>query len=283
MYVRSPEGALVPLSTLLTPSQTKVPTEIAHFNLFRSIEIDGAPKPGIGSGEAIAAMEGAAKKTLPAGMSYAWFGLSLDQIEGGHLAMIIFALGVLFVFLVLAAQYESFWDPFIILLSVPIAVLGALWAIGIRHFPSDVFVQVGLVMLIGLASKNAILIVEFANQLRSQGLDAAAAVQQAAEIRFRPILMTSLAFIFGIMPLVFATGAGSVSRNSLGTAVFGGMLVSTVLNLVFVPVLYVAVAALRKRAGRGLPHPAYVVVHGPPAHVHGRRPESVMEEDTVSS
>jgi HAE1 family hydrophobic/amphiphilic exporter-1 len=206
-------------------------------------------------------MESAAKKTLPAGLNYAWFGLSLDQIEGGHIAAIIFALGVVFVFLVLAAQYENFWDPFIILLSVPIAVLGALWAVGIRHFPSDVFVQVGLVMLIGLASKNAILIVEFANQLRAQGLDAAAAVRQAAEIRFRPIMMTSLAFIFGIMPLVFATGAGSVSRNSLGTAVFGGMIVSTVLNLVFVPVLYVTVAALRRRSGKL--QPAYAVVHHP--------------------
>jgi len=192
-------------------------------------------------------MESAAKKTLPPGMDYAWFGLSLDQIEGGNLATVIFGLGVVFVFLVLAAQYENFWDPFIILLSVPIAVLGALWAIGIRHFSSDVFVQVGLVMLIGLASKNAILIVEFANQLRAQGLNAAQAVREAAEIRFRPILMTSLAFIFGIMPLVWATGAGSASRNSLGTAVFGGMLVSTVLNLIFVPVLYVAVDTLRRR------------------------------------
>jgi HAE1 family hydrophobic/amphiphilic exporter-1 len=260
MYVRSPDGGLVPLSTLVTQSQTKVPTEISHFNLFRSIEVDGIPKPGVGSGDAIDAMESAAKKTLPPGMNYAWFGLSLDQIEGGHLATIIFALGVLFVFLVLAAQYENFWDPFIILLSVPIAVLGALWAIGIRQFPSDVFVQVGLVMLIGLASKNAILIVEFANQLRRQGLSAAEAVRQAAETRFRPIVMTSLAFIFGIMPLVFATGAGSASRNSLGTAVFGGMIVSTVLNLVFVPVLYVAIAALRKRSGF---QPGFAVVHAP--------------------
>jgi len=268
MYVRSPDGGLVPLSSLVTQSQSRVPTEISHFNLFRSIEVDGIPKPGVGSGDAIAAMESAANKTLPAGMGYAWFGLSLDQIEGGHLATIIFALGLLFVFLVLAAQYENFWDPFIILLSVPIAVLGALWAIGIRQFPSDVFVQVGLVMLIGLASKNAILIVEFANQLRRQGLSAADAVRQAAEIRFRPIMMTSLAFIFGIMPLVFATGAGSASRNSLGTAVFGGMLVSTVLNLVFVPVLYVAVAALRKRTGF---RSGFAVVHAPPhngAKVH---------------
>jgi hydrophobic/amphiphilic exporter-1 (mainly G- bacteria), HAE1 family len=247
MYVRSPQGGFVPLTELLKSSTTKVPTEITHFDLFRSIEVDGAPKPGVGSGDAIAAMEQAAKKTLPAGMSYAWSGLSLDEIEGGNLAAVIFGLGVVFVFLVLAAQYENFWDPFVILLAVPVAVLGALWAIGIRHLPSDVFVQVGLVMLIGLASKNAILIVEFANQLQHQGFSAFDAVRQAAEIRLRPIVMTSLAFIFGISPLVWATGAGSASRNSLGTAVFGGMIISTVLNLVFVPVLYVAISALRKR------------------------------------
>ncbi|MGZ3547110.1 MAG: efflux RND transporter permease subunit [Vulcanimicrobiaceae bacterium] len=258
MYVRSPQSGFVPLTELLTPSQARVPTEISHFNLFRSIEVDGAPKPGVGSGDAIAAMEQAAQKTLPEGMGYAWFGLSLDQIEGGHLAALIFGLGVIFVLLVLAAQYENFWDPFIILLSVPIAVLGALWATGIRHLPSDVFVQVGLVMLIGLASKNAILIVEFANQLRTQGLDAAAAVRQAAETRLRPIVMTSLAFIFGISPLVWATGAGSASRNSLGTAVFGGMIVSTILNLVFVPVLYVAISTLRKRVVR--PRGSYAVL-----------------------
>ena len=269
MYVRSPENGFVPLTELLTPSRERVPTEITHFNLFRSIEIDGAPKPGVGSGEAIAAMDGAAAKTLPAGMNYAWFGLSLDQIEGGHLAALIFALGVVFVFLVLAAQYENFWDPFIILLSVPIAVLGALLAVGIRHFPSDVFVQVGLVMLIGLASKNAILIVEFANQLRAQGHDAVSAVRQAAETRLRPILMTSLAFIFGISPLVWATGAGSASRNSLGTAVFGGMIVSTVLNLVFVPVLYVAIYALRKRAGAAeMPIHIYEELHPETTPIH---------------
>ncbi len=247
MYVRSPQGGLIPLSTLVTASAVKVPTEITHFNLFRSIEIDGAPKPGVGSGDVIAAMQNLATHALPTGMSYAWFGLTRDQIEGGNLAALVFALGVVFVFLVLAAQYENFWDPFVILLSVPLALLGAFWAIGLRGLPSDIFVQVGLIMLIGLASKNAILIVEFANQLQESGLSAATAVARAAETRLRPIIMTSLAFIFGILPLVWATGAGSASRNSLGTAVAGGMIVSTVLNLVFVPVLYVAVALLRER------------------------------------
>jgi HAE1 family hydrophobic/amphiphilic exporter-1 len=251
MYVRSPQGGLIPLSTLMTPSSTKVPTEITHFNLFRSIEVDGAPRPGVGSGDVITAMQKLSNQILPSGMGYAWYGLTRDEIDGGNFAALVFALGIVFVFLVLAAQYENFWDPFVILLSVPLALLGALWAIGFRHFPSDVFVQVGLVMLIGLASKNAILIVEFANQLRESGMSTLAAVARAAETRLRPIIMTSLAFIFGILPLAFATGAGSASRASLGTAVLGGMIVSTALNLIFVPVLYVAVTAVRERlAGR---------------------------------
>jgi HAE1 family hydrophobic/amphiphilic exporter-1 len=247
MFVRSSDSGFVPLSGLLTHMDAKVPTEITHFDLFRSIEVDGAPRPGVGSGDVIAAMNGIADKTLPAGMGYAWFGLTRDQIEGGSIAALVFLLGIVFVFLVLAAQYGNLWDPFVILLSVPIALVGALWAIRLRGIPSDLFVQVGLVMLVGLASKNAILIVEFANQLRATGLDAIAAVVRATETRLRPILMTSLAFIFGIFPLAVATGAGSASRNSLGTAVLGGMIVSTALNLVFVPVLYVLVEALRQR------------------------------------
>jgi hydrophobic/amphiphilic exporter-1 (mainly G- bacteria), HAE1 family len=247
MNVRSADGGFVPLSGLLRPSEEKVPSEITHFDLFRSIEVDGAPRPGVGSGQVIAAMQDHAKQTLPPGMTYAWFGLSRDQIEGGNLAAIVFGLGIVFVFLVLAAQYENLWDPFVILLSVPVALLGALGAIRLRGLPSDIFVQVGLVMLIGLATKNAILIVEFANQLRATGLSARDAVIRAAETRLRPILMTSLAFVFGIFPLAIATGAGSASRNSLGTAVLGGMVLSTMLNLVFVPVLYLVVEGIRAR------------------------------------
>jgi len=249
-YVHAPNGAMVPLSSLVTVQPRQVPPSITHYDLFRSIEIDGQPKPGVGSGDAIAAMEREARAHLPAGVSFAWTGLSLDQIEGGSAAALIFGLGIFMVFLVLAAQYESFLDPLVILLAVPLAILGALWAVQLRHLPSDVFVQIGFVMLIGLASKNAILIVEFANQLRATGLEAAAAVQRAARTRLRPILMTSLAFVFGIFPLVIATGAGSNSRNSLGTALFGGMVLSTVLNLVVVPVLYIVVERLRERVHR---------------------------------
>ena len=252
IFVRSNSGAIVPLTGLLTTHQEKSAPVIYHYNLFRSIELNGQPGPAHGSGDAIAAMERISKTVDPPGVSHEWSGISLDEIESGGLSALIFALGILVVYLVLAAQYESLWDPFIILMAVPLAILGALLAIFARNliavvFPgvgfviSDVYAQVGFVMLIGLASKNAILIVEFANQLRAQGLSAAEAAQKAAETRLRPILMTSCAFILGILPLVTASGAGSASRHSLGTPVFGGMILSTLLNLIVVPVLYVLV------------------------------------------
>jgi len=197
------------------------------------------------------------QKLLPPGTGFEWSGLSREQIEGGSTAGLIFLLGIVFTYLVLSAQYESFIDPLIILLSVPLALLGALAAIFIRNFflaglthtfeVADVYAQVGFVMLVGLASKNAILIVEFANQLRAQGYSIVDAVVRAAETRLRPILMTSIAFILGIFPLVIATGNGAASRNSLGTVVFGGMVVSTFLNLFVVPVLYVLIISMEER------------------------------------
>jgi hydrophobic/amphiphilic exporter-1 (mainly G- bacteria), HAE1 family len=240
----------IPLTALVDIKETKVPPTITHFNLYRSIEISGGPAPGHGSGEAIATMDRFAQH-LPPGFATEWSGISREQIEGGAQAAIIFGLGIVFVFLVLSAQYESFADPLIILLAVPLALLGAIGLLLARHFFSDVFAQVGYVMLIGLASKNAILIVEFANQLREQGVDTVTAVVRAAETRLRPILMTSIAFVLGVTPLVFATGAGSGARNSLGTAVFGGMIVSTALNLFITPVLYVLIAGLEDRLGFG--------------------------------
>jgi len=184
---------------------------------------------------------------LPHGMTYDWTGTSLDQIEAGSVTVVIFGLAVVFVFLVLAAQYESLVDPLIIIMAVPLAILGALGAVYLRGTQNDIFCQVGLVMLVGLASKNAILIVQFGNLLRNQGVPVAQAALQAAQTRLRPILMTSFAFIFGIMPLVFASGAGQNSRHSLGTAVVGGMLVSTLLNLVIIPLLYMIIAGAEDR------------------------------------
>ncbi len=240
----------IPLTELVHVSEIKAPPIITHFNLYRSIEINGSAAPGHGSGEALAAMQRFATH-LPPGFATEWSGVSREQVEGGNQAALIFALGIVFVFLVLSAQYESFADPLIILLAVPLALLGAISALVFRHYFSDVFAQVGYVMLIGLASKNAILIVEFANQLREQGVDRVTAVMRAAETRLRPILMTSIAFVLGVTPLVFATGAGSAARNSLGTAVFGGMIVSTALNLFVTPVLYVLIASIEDRFGFG--------------------------------
>jgi HAE1 family hydrophobic/amphiphilic exporter-1 len=241
LYVRSAQGKMIPLSNLVSISPTTGPQMINHYNLFRSIEINGAAAPGFSSGQAIQAMERIASEVLPNNMSFEWTGISLEELESSGQAPIIFGLGLILVFLVLAAQYENFVDPLIILLSVPLAILGALLAQSLRGLANDVYCQIGLVMLIGLASKNAILIVEFANELREQGLSITKAVVEAAESRLRPILMTALAFILGIIPLVVAKGAGAGSRQSLGTAVFGGMIVSTLLSLFIVPILYILI------------------------------------------
>lgn len=244
-YVRSDNGGMVPLDNLIATEQTTTPQVISHYNLFRSAEIDGSAKPGFSSGQAIAAMEDLAAK-MPQGFSYSWTGLSLEELQSGGTSLVLFGLGTLVVYLTLSALYESFVLPFIVLLAVPMALLGALGAQWMRSLQNDVFCQVGLVMLVGLASKNAILIVEFAEQLRERGLPLIEATIQAATIRLRPILMTSLAFILGVVPLVVATGAGENGRHSVGTTVFGGMIMSTVLNLFFIPVLYMIVEAWRE-------------------------------------
>ncbi|MFL5352558.1 efflux RND transporter permease subunit [Archangium sp.] len=244
-YVRSDSGSMLPLESLVQVAPTVTAQSIRHYNLFRAAEINGQAAPGVSSGQAMELMEQLAAERLPQGMSTEWTGISLEQKESGGQTMIIFSLGLLFVFLVLAAQYESFTLPFVIILSVPLAIMGALGLQVARGFANDVFCQVGLVMLVGLASKNAILIVEFAEQLRASGKSAVDAVVEAAAVRLRPILMTSIAFLLGVVPLMTASGAGAAARNSLGTAVFGGMLVSTVVNFVFIPGLYVLMQRLR--------------------------------------
>jgi HAE1 family hydrophobic/amphiphilic exporter-1 len=243
-YVRSDSGQMVPLDNLITVSNSSGPPVINHYNLFRSVEIDGSPAPGYSSGQGIAAMEDLAKQVMLPGMTFQWTGLTLDEIESAGKALIIFGLGILVVYLTLSAQYESFALPFIILLAVPMAVLGALGLVSLRGMSNDVYCQIGLVMLIGLSAKNSILIVEFAEQLRLKGRSIADAAIEAAELRLRPILMTSFAFILGIAPLVFATGAGALGRRSVGTTIVGGMLLSTVLNLFFIPTLYVILSTL---------------------------------------
>jgi len=258
LYVRSERDEMIPLGNLVTLTTTTGAQTINHYNLFRSVEINGAPAPGVSSGIALDTMEEISAQVLPPSMGFEWSGSSLEEIESGNQAPIIFGLGLVFVFLVLAAQYESFVDPVVILFAVPLAVLGALLAQTLRGLPNDVYCQIGLVMLIGLASKNSILIVEFANQLRAEGLPIVKSAFEAAEQRMRPILMTAISTLSSIFPLVIATGAGAGSRQSLGTAVFGGMFVATFLSLFIVPILYVVIKQLSDRFFGGRPpHDGY--------------------------
>jgi HAE1 family hydrophobic/amphiphilic exporter-1 len=251
-YVRSDDGNMVPLDAVVSVNTVTSPPVISHYNLFRSAEINGSAAPGYSSGQALAAMEDLARAVLPAGYSFEWTGIALEEIESGSQSLLLFGLGLLVVYLTLSAQYESFVLPFIILLSVPMAILGALSAQWTRGLQNDVYCQIGLVMLIGLASKNGILIVEFAEQLQGAGMPLFEAAMEAARLRLRPILMTSVAFILGMLPLVFATGAGSAGRHSVGTTVCGGMVVSTLLNLFIIPILYVIVRTLLPLKHEGL-------------------------------
>ncbi|MEO8681275.1 MAG: multidrug efflux RND transporter permease subunit, partial [Vicinamibacterales bacterium] len=250
LYARASNGEMVSLDAVVSMRETTAPQVISHFNLFRSAEITGNPVPGESSGQSLLAMQDLARKTLPPGFDFAWAGQSLEEIKAGSQAGTIFALSVILVYLVLAAQYESFVLPLIILLGVPLAMFGALGAQLLRGYNNDVFCQVGLVLLVGLAAKNSILIVEFAEQLREQGLSIVEAAVESARIRLRPILMTSFAFILGVLPLAVATGAGAASRNSVGTTVAGGMLASTFLSVIFIPVLYVVIRTLVPGRGR---------------------------------
>lgn len=248
-YVRSETGQMISLDNVVTIKESAGAPVISHYNLFRSVEIDGSAAPGYSSGQAVQSMQTLANKLMMPGMAYQWTGLTLEEIESGGKAILIFGLGLLVVYLTLSAQYESFVLPFIILLAVPMAVLGALGAVALRGLANDVYCQIGLVLLIGLSAKNAILIVEFAEQQRRQGRSIAEAAIEAAELRLRPILMTSFAFILGITPLVFASGAGALGRHSVGTTIVGGMLLSTVLNLFFIPVLYVILSTMLQAFG----------------------------------
>ncbi|MDP9040320.1 MAG: efflux RND transporter permease subunit [Acidobacteriota bacterium] len=263
--VRTNAGQMVPLDNLVALKETSGPQVISHYNLFRSAEIDGSPAEGLSSGQGLENMQRLFDKNKLPGMQFEWTGLALEEVESSGKAMIIFALGLLVVYLTLSAQYESFALPFIILLAVPMAVLGALGLVSLRGISDDVYVQIGLVMLIGLSAKNSILIVEFAEQQLALGKSIVEAAILASELRLRPILMTSFAFILGVLPLYFASGAGALGRHSVGTAVVGGMLLSTVLNLFFIPVLYVLFKTVLGRFRR-TPRTADRSPAAPPTH-----------------
>ncbi len=245
-YVRNSQGEMVPLNTLGSFKSTVGPETITHYNNYPSALINGAAAPGFSSSQAAAAMERVARTTLPRDYTFEWTGITYQEIRAGSIAALVFALALVFCFLILAAQYESWSMPFMVLLSVPLALLGALSALWLRGMQIDVYSQIGFVMLVGLAAKNAILIVEFARRRREEGLDVVAAAAEAARLRLRPILMTAFAFILGVLPLMYAKGAGAASRQSIGTTVFGGMLAATVLTLIFVPVFYAVIEQWRE-------------------------------------
>ena len=241
LRVRSSTGALVPLGTLVDVREMTGPDLVQRYNMYVSVPLQGNAAPGVSSGQALETMERLARETLPQGMSYQWTELAFQERATGNTAVFIFALSVLFVFLVLSAQYESWSLPLAIVLIVPMAVLSALAGVMLRGMDNNILTQIGLVVLVGLAAKNAILIVEFAREAEEQdGLDPIAAVVEACRLRLRPILMTAFAFILGVVPLVIATGPGAEMRQALGTAVFAGMLGVTIFGLFLTPVFYVA-------------------------------------------
>jgi HAE1 family hydrophobic/amphiphilic exporter-1 len=242
--VRSADGTMVPLSSLVTPRKLQGPEYTNRFNLMRSAQVIGAAAPGYSSGQAMAALEQVAKEVLPRDMSYDWADLSYQEKKAAGTTGLVFALSLIGVFLILAALYESWSLPFSVLLSVPIAIFGAFFGLWIRKYDFGVFAQIGLVMLIGLSAKNAILIVEFAKDELEKGKPLVEAALEGARLRFRPILMTSFAFILGCVPLWIATGSGAVSRRILGTVVITGMLAATIIAIFLIPVLFVVVERL---------------------------------------
>jgi HAE1 family hydrophobic/amphiphilic exporter-1 len=233
---------MLPLSTLITYTVNESASLLSHFNLYRSAEINGDSKPGFSSGQSIQALQDVAAKVLPAGYGYEFSGLSREEISAGSTTTYIFMLSILFVFLFLAVLYESWSVPLSILLAVPLGAFGAILALTFTPSLSDnVYAQIGFITLIGLAAKNAILIVEFAKVRVDNGMDLIEATIQAVTLRLRPILMTSFAFILGVTPLLFSTGAGAVGRQTIGWTVFGGMLAATSMGIFIVPVLFVLI------------------------------------------
>lgn len=245
--VRNNNGETVPLGAFTTVRTVTGPYRVPRYNLYTAAELDGAAAPGYSQGQAIKIMEQLAAQTLPQGFSYEWTTLAFQQIRAGNTSTFAFVLAVVFVFLVLAAQFESLTLPLAVILIVPMCLIASIVGVVLRGQDNNILTQVGFVVLIGLAAKNAILIVEFAKQLEDGGRNTLDAAVEAAHLRLRPILMTSFAFILGVTPLVWAVGAGSELRQTLGTAVFSGMIGVTTFGLIFTPVFYVVTRWIAKR------------------------------------
>jgi len=249
-FVRSDQGMMIPITSVATIQPMTGPGSLTRFNMFNSVTISGVQGPGYSSGQAMAAMSEIADEVLPEGYAFEWSGLSYQQIQAAGQTEVILLLALVLVYLFLAALYESWTIPVSVLVIVPLAVLGAFLAIWVRGTENDIYFQIGLVALIGLSAKNAILIVEFAKAEYESGKTLVQSALDAARLRFRPILMTSFSFILGLLPLVLATGAGSASRHSIGTGVLGGMIAATTLGLIFVPLFFVVVGTIVEKVFR---------------------------------
>jgi multidrug efflux pump subunit AcrB len=250
IFVKSGNNEMVPLASLARIRYSSGPDALDRFNNLPAVKIFGSGKPGVSTGQALEAVERIAAKTLPADFSLDWAGASFQEKRSAGTSGIALALAVVMVFLILAAQYEKWSLPLSVLLAMPFGTFGALAAVSIRGLTNDVYFQIGLVTLLGLAAKNAILIVEYAVLKKSEGLSTSAAALEAARLRFRPILMTSLAFILGVAPLAFSSGAGAGARLAVGTGVMGGMLAATFLAIFFIPLFYKAIVDRRLRETR---------------------------------
>jgi len=250
IYFKNAQGSMVPASTLVTLKRVYGPETVTRNNLFNAVTINGTPKPGYSTGDAIKAIEETAKQVLPRGYHYEWTGMTREEISTGNQTAFIFLLSVIFVYFLLAAQYESYILPLAVILSVPTGIFGVFLFTSLTGIEVNIYVQVGLIMLVGLLAKNAILIVEYAVQRRKAGMGLIASALEASQLRLRPILMTSLAFIVGMLPLVWTHGASALGNHSIGISAVGGMLSGVLLGIFFIPVLFVIFQYLQEKVGR---------------------------------